>query len=546
MSGAIDVNRPGRAAAQDKPAAPAARLGSLTNIQALRALAATAVALHHAAAVLDIFRGDGRLVKVLNVPLGAWGVAIFFAISGYLMAHVVRTSDPRTFLLHRAARIYPIFWIICALAFPALHWVGEGQPFDWVAVTLAPAGQRFVILNVEWTLVHETTFYVCLFLIGCLGLVRRLEWIAIGWLVVLLGGSLLGLPAAQKSVFPRMDTILLADPNVAFALGLLLPAAIRRGLLPARLCLLALPLSLAVVWSGIPYERWAIGLLAPLVVAALVQLPQLPETGWAGEALVKAGDWSYALYLVHMPLFIVLYRAVPESVPAIPLCGVALVLAALATAALGPLDVAIYRRLRRAIDRLRMSWRTLAAWALAIGYLATGAYATAILIRDARDSDRARAALARLGPGGLADAAALAAAIEAKGARAPANFRGEIERTIRLENDHILALGWAVDVDRPGDVPHLALSCDGDVVAVARPKRYRADVAARLSQPELRRHRIGFQASFEAKACRPDALVLPVFVDAAGRLLPGLPFRVPPPSDRPKAPAPGAAQRLPQ
>ena len=78
------------------PSQRSARAGTarFANIQALRAFAACSVMLLHAAILLERLRGEGRFLQVFNVNLGMLGVAVFFAISGFLMAQLVRTTPP--------------------------------------------------------------------------------------------------------------------------------------------------------------------------------------------------------------------------------------------------------------------------------------------------------------------------------------------------------------------------------------------------------------------------------------------------------------------
>lgn len=525
MSEAIQVGDLGLTAAT-KPRA-AAGFGKLTNIQVLRAFAALSVALLHAASLLESAHGDGRMVKLFNIHLGQYGVALFFAISGFLMAQLVRSTDPRTFLLHRVLRIYPIFLICSAIAFPALYYAGQARPFDWMGLLLAPVGQRFYVLGIEWTLLHEIVFYLGLFLLASAGLVRHLETLAFAWLAALAATSLSGSEAAISTVYPRLDTILLADANVAFAAGLLIPAAIARGLLPARLCLLAIPASLAMVWGEVPAARWALGFASVLIVAGLVQIRQMEVRGPASLMLVRFGDWSYVLYLVHMPVIVLVIMLAPKAVPTIPLYVAAIAASLGVTAALGPLDVGLYRRLRVLGDSLRGRWLTCFTWSFALAYVGVAATVTVTAVRHERDAAVARSGLATLPPGSLADAATLSATIDASPGRAPTTFTGELERAYRLDNGRTLVNGWSVDLSNPTAVSHLAVVCGGKVVALARPQRFRPDIAAKLARPELRKGRIGFQASFATQDCAEGSALIPVFLDARGGLLTTPPLAMP-------------------
>lgn len=66
----------------------------LDSIQLLRAIAATAVVVYH----IPLFRE------------GAWGVDIFFVISGFIMALVTERST-RHFFAKRVIRVVPLYWL---------------------------------------------------------------------------------------------------------------------------------------------------------------------------------------------------------------------------------------------------------------------------------------------------------------------------------------------------------------------------------------------------------------------------------------------------
>ena len=83
------------------------------------------------------------------------GVAVFFAISGSLMAEILPRTNPWQFLAHRIVRIYPIFFLVVVALLP----LGNALEFmpprgALLALTLAPVGNAAVYyLHVEWTLV---------------------------------------------------------------------------------------------------------------------------------------------------------------------------------------------------------------------------------------------------------------------------------------------------------------------------------------------------------------------------------------------------------
>ena len=76
---------------------PIAPVGRLVSIQCLRFAAAGLVVLTHTSSGYFVY--------------GAFGVDIFFVISGFIITHVMRQREPGSFLLDRLTRIYPLYWL---------------------------------------------------------------------------------------------------------------------------------------------------------------------------------------------------------------------------------------------------------------------------------------------------------------------------------------------------------------------------------------------------------------------------------------------------
>ncbi len=74
--------------------------------------------------------------------MGIWGVALFFSLSGYLMAGLVTRDPPLVFLAHRVSRIFPSYLAVVALAaavFAALRLDFGG--LSLLSLSLAPRGR---------------------------------------------------------------------------------------------------------------------------------------------------------------------------------------------------------------------------------------------------------------------------------------------------------------------------------------------------------------------------------------------------------------------
>jgi peptidoglycan/LPS O-acetylase OafA/YrhL len=166
---------------------PAAPLRRIYTIQYLRAFAAIFVLLYHASLFVGQATGDNYLASIFNGRFGVFGVALFFAISGYLMAELAQRTDAATFLAHRVIRLYPIFWIL-ALGKSVLFGT-KGAVFFFFnlsALALMPMGEIIYPLGIEWTLVFEIIFYLMVAAVMFVGAARYIHIFGAVWLVAIL------------------------------------------------------------------------------------------------------------------------------------------------------------------------------------------------------------------------------------------------------------------------------------------------------------------------------------------------------------------------
>lgn len=175
----------------------------------LRGVAATAVVVSHVAFVSGVVNPDrwGSELRLLLPRLDV-GVPVFFVLSGLLIARpfLRAVADDRPapapvrYLLRRAARIYPLYWVALAAALAAAS--GEAPS---VARLLSYAGLVHIYrpstaigpITQSWSLATELSFYllVPIWFWGCrrvldrrgvTGRERRLRWMGaalVGWIV---------------------------------------------------------------------------------------------------------------------------------------------------------------------------------------------------------------------------------------------------------------------------------------------------------------------------------------------------------------------------
>lgn len=145
-----------------------------THLDALRGLAALGVMLFHFSGA--IHRHIDPTVPVLWA--GAWGVQVFFVISGYVIlmtAH--RARDRSAFAWARFVRLAPAFYACCAVSVSLAIVLGARPQLDWLwNLTMAPLWFGAPPAEtVYWTLGYEIAFYAVVW--ACL------PWIKRGWTI---------------------------------------------------------------------------------------------------------------------------------------------------------------------------------------------------------------------------------------------------------------------------------------------------------------------------------------------------------------------------
>ena len=251
---------------------------------------------------------------------------MFFVISGVIMWRVTagRRTSPLAFLVRRATRVAPLYWLmtllVCALALVWRGFLPEVVP-GWrhLALSLAfvphfdPIGRPFPLLPPGWTLSYEAAFYALF--AAALMAPERFRAIAITaqLSVVVAAGFLLSDPAYILGANPML---------LQFAAGVWLGVAMQQRLLPGRawgfaLLLLGSAMFAALQITGFTNELWRPliwGTPAALLVGGALCVEADGGVAKTSPALA-VGDASYALYLVHLPATALIAHTLGWRVP---------------------------------------------------------------------------------------------------------------------------------------------------------------------------------------------------------------------------------------
>lgn len=326
-----------------------------TTLQAGRFVAAIAVLVYHVACHgRDILGFESILTRPVSTYYFRTSVIFFFALSGFVLAHGIQSASLRRFLSSRLLRLFPSYWLAVALVWFVREMAVRPLPCDFksviYALTLYPAGpgSAAYALGIEWTLVYE--LFLSLALIPFAAMSRR--WgLGLGttiWLAVIFGKTIAN-SGTMFLPFPKSTEISFSVANVAFLLGVL-GYLLHKTLAKIRL---VLPVIVIVaMWLGAEFasthagwSMWCQSLGTMAAVSFIATGKQLD----AKNPFVKAGDWSYGIYLMHVPVMTAIfvlsseYYGVSNSLAVLILGGIT---ACVVSATYGEIEWRVYRRLR--------------------------------------------------------------------------------------------------------------------------------------------------------------------------------------------------------
>jgi peptidoglycan/LPS O-acetylase OafA/YrhL len=289
------------------------------SIQIARAVAALSVVLFHSHFAVAAF--ETKTAIPFFTAHGSFGVDLFFAISGFIIAHISR--DGRfvlgSYLLKRFFRIYPIYWAFVTLSMVAYFKYGYrlgGN--EYTAGTLIKSIFIWPMKDqpwyaVGWTLEHEVIFYIIA------GIV--LSFAGLRTLIAILGtAGVIGI--VFHSVLPSFDVTQnfwdwhLVDPSmILFCAGVAVYAyqamLARLGVtVPLLTFVVSITATIAAIDSKLPplpqLGTVLIGFSSAALIVTLLNLERLGAINsralrflQALRFLIIIGDASFSLYLVH-------------------------------------------------------------------------------------------------------------------------------------------------------------------------------------------------------------------------------------------------------
>ncbi len=273
---------------------PTAAPRRLRELDALRGIAALAVALYHYSYFIQHMVPGTRLPS-WQLTWGCEGVKLFFAISAFVMVGTcARTHSLTGFAVARARRLLPEYWLamlltgVVAWSFgPARLQVGVVDWFANLPLLQIWTGVPMVD-GVYWTLNVEILFYAFMAVAWRLRWTQSSDRLVLGWMAVRLVCWLVPVPE-------RVQQLLLIEHAPYFAVGLLIAPVWLHGISWRRqLPQLAMVLCITALTGDGHAALLVVGIVAILLPIAAGGVAWLRHPG-----LLWLGAISYPLYLLH-------------------------------------------------------------------------------------------------------------------------------------------------------------------------------------------------------------------------------------------------------
>jgi len=331
--------------------------GRVISLDGIRGVAAMFVMIYH----LPVIFG-------FNIPHAYLAVDLFFMLSGWVMAYsyeerIGQGLAFKQFALQRLARLYPLYGVALALGFSfALVKYLFGTPTAATLICLLPNSvmlrcmsedpENFPLNRPAWSIFVEMVINFAWYFAVRLGM-RTLRWKFVLHLgsVLLCWGLAYMVGRFLRGFTPADVTEGLMRGMLGFSGGLLLFYCRKQAWILAYFAALSLAILLVFGLNGRSVELMLLAFVVMALFPALLWLlaavrPAVLE----GKIAAFIGDISYAVYLLHVPLGLILVNPLLRLVPGTGLAPTA-IRATLFTALLIALSSLSYHRLEKPARR---------------------------------------------------------------------------------------------------------------------------------------------------------------------------------------------------
>ena len=280
----------------------------LYELDSLRGIAALIVVLYHYTTRYDEYYGHS-IEPLFYFPFGEYGVFLIFIISGFVITLTLdRTKHWSDFLVSRASRLYPAYWMAITLtaltvwlfALPGREVTFRATLFnftmlqDWLHVPRVDGAY--------WTLTIQLSFYCIMFLIYACNQMRNLARIGLMWNSVIIVAAFAE-QYLSLQIHWAIKLFFLVDFGNLFIAGIMFYKLSRDFSV-----IYLLPIILSVLADYVLRGGMHCVFISFLYLAFF--LLAIGRLSWLGiKPLMFVGSISYSLYLIHQNIGFVIIRS---------------------------------------------------------------------------------------------------------------------------------------------------------------------------------------------------------------------------------------------
>ena len=314
--------------------------GRVPAFDGMRGLAIVIVAIHNVATPVQRTAPNALLKGIFYAHAAGWiGVQLFFVLSGFLITGILLDTKGapnfwRSFYARRGLRIFPLYyvvlflWLVVApLVVRLPQWMLDEQRANgvwyWTYLTnwVDPFGKHVAGFSHFWSLAVEEQFYLfwplLVVVLSTRALARTCIALAVVAFFVRLGVHLVGMTplAAYEFTVARMDALTLGALGAIIAREPKYFARVRPWMPKAKVWLPIACAVTALASHGFGRDRavtqtigyallslWGLQLVLQTVIDQAEKKESVATKVFAPKWLRTIGVYSYAIYVLHLPL----------------------------------------------------------------------------------------------------------------------------------------------------------------------------------------------------------------------------------------------------
>lgn len=183
------------------------------------------------------------------------------------------------------------------------------------SMSLLPTGTRSYPIGVEWTLVYEISFYCLMTLFIFIPSKIRI-WGLVIWLTLIITSAIL-YPSWSSVFIPNLSQVYLSSFCVPFIFGCFVSFIHSKR--PSGNFVPCMFSGVAFILAGgyVPKteaKQALLGIGFSLITLSMLWTP-LPINKSLTKILSSLGDWSYGIYLAHVPAITIILAIIPSDTP---------------------------------------------------------------------------------------------------------------------------------------------------------------------------------------------------------------------------------------